>query len=289
MKGREEIMEMHEVRYFLALCEERNVSRAAARGRVAPPPARSAPKWLAIVFLAVLSCAVSSFGAARAEDHKEAVAPGQSTDAFQTLQRLAESGEARAELKLGMIYANGEGTPRNPAAAIAWFRRAAEQGRPEAEYQLGIGYEKGIGVAQDIWLAMHWLQRSAQSGYPDAQNAIGELYLGHQGIPADYSEAIDWFRRAAESFNERAMYNLGMRFALGQGVRQHLVEAYKWFEESARYAEIGREQDKANSARDAVRKTMTPLQVYAALRIVHAPKVRRYFDRQQLFRTISVQ
>jgi TPR repeat protein len=282
-------MQLPQVQYFLALCGELNFTRAASRGRAVPPPACSAPNGLAIAFLAVLSCAVSSFGAACAEDSEKARAPGQSTDPFQTLQRLAESGDAGAELKLGMIYANGEGTPRNSPAAIAWFRRAAEQGRPEAQYQLGIDYEEGIGVAQDVWLAMHWLQRSTQSGYPDAQNAIGELYLGHQGISANYSEAIDWFRRAAESFNARAMYNLGMRFALGQGVRQHSVEAYKWFERSAQYSETGPGQDQANRAREAVRKTMTPLQVYGALRIVHAPKVRRYFDRQQLFRTISVE
>jgi LysR family transcriptional regulator, hydrogen peroxide-inducible genes activator len=46
VKGREEIMEMHEVRYFLALCEERNFSRAAKRCGVAQPSLTKAIKRL---------------------------------------------------------------------------------------------------------------------------------------------------------------------------------------------------------------------------------------------------
>ena len=46
MKGRKEIMEMHEVRYFLALCEERNFSRAAKCCGVAQPSLTKAIKRL---------------------------------------------------------------------------------------------------------------------------------------------------------------------------------------------------------------------------------------------------
>jgi hypothetical protein len=264
-------MESRQILYFLTHCKKLNFMRASKR-----------------VFICAALGVLATGGSVDAQQ-PPAAAPSITQAAqekvedfeksFQILKRTAEIGDAYAQLKLGMMYAEGKGITRNSAEATIWFRRAAAQGRPEAAYQLGIQYEDGIGVAQDVWLAMYWFRRSAQSAYPDAQNAIGELYLGDKGIPTDYSEAIFLFHLAAESYNAQSMYNLGMRFALAQGVRHNLVKAYKWFEQSVLYAEPGSEQKKAARAREVIRKEMTPLQLYTALRIIHMPKKQRFFDR----------
>jgi len=46
-------------------------------------------------------------------------------------RKLAKRGNADAQDKLGAIYANGQGVPKNYAEAVKWFRKAVEQGHDE--------------------------------------------------------------------------------------------------------------------------------------------------------------
>src|SRR4051812_3498955 len=45
----------------------------------------------------------------------------------------AERGEAGAEQKLGMIYLNGQGVPRDLAEGKKWLQKAADQGQADAQ------------------------------------------------------------------------------------------------------------------------------------------------------------
>ena len=61
-----------------------------------------------------------------------------SNDAEIKLYRtLAETGDAAAQNRLGLIYQNGEGVPQDDAEAIKWYLKAAEQGYTAAQNNLG--------------------------------------------------------------------------------------------------------------------------------------------------------
>ncbi len=45
-----------------------------------------------------------------------------------SLKALAEKGDARAQTKLGQMYAKGEGVLEDDVEAVKWFRKAALQG-----------------------------------------------------------------------------------------------------------------------------------------------------------------
>ncbi|HUS98544.1 MAG TPA: sel1 repeat family protein, partial [Hyphomicrobiaceae bacterium] len=49
---------------------------------------------------------------------------------------LAEQGNAAAQYRLGLIYANGRGMPQDNAEAVKWYGMAAEQGDAEAQLNL---------------------------------------------------------------------------------------------------------------------------------------------------------
>ena len=49
--------------------------------------------------------------------------------AFERYRALAEAGSVQGMTNLANMYAAGEGTERDEARALAWYRRAAEQGR----------------------------------------------------------------------------------------------------------------------------------------------------------------
>ena len=50
--------------------------------------------------------------------------------------RAAARGSRRAQYNLALLYSGGEGVPRNPALAQAWFRLAARNGLPAAAQKL---------------------------------------------------------------------------------------------------------------------------------------------------------
>ncbi len=75
----------------------------------------------------------------------------------------ADQGDAIAESNLGIMYAKGQGVPKDYAEAAKWFRLAADQG-DAAQSNLGAMYANGHGVPQDYVQAHMWLNVAA-SGY----------------------------------------------------------------------------------------------------------------------------
>jgi len=53
---------------------------------------------------------------------------------------LADTGDAAAQNRLGLIYQNGEGVSQDDAEAIRWYLKAAEQGHADAQNNLGLMY-----------------------------------------------------------------------------------------------------------------------------------------------------
>lgn len=89
------------------------------------------------------------------------------------LQRKAESGDAKALFKLGLMYDRGEGVPQNYAEAFKWYRKAAELGHASAQFNLGFSYTYGLGVPKDHGEAIKWLEIAASLG----KGGMGEMAL----------------------------------------------------------------------------------------------------------------
>src|ERR1700676_4629745 len=66
----------------------------------------------------------------------------------------AEQGDAWAQIKLGLIYHNGERVAQDDAEAVKWIRTAVEQDDALAQSILGLMYSKGIGVTKNDAEAM---------------------------------------------------------------------------------------------------------------------------------------
>ena len=116
----------------------------------------------------------------------------------------AAAGDADAQLKLGLRYAEGDGVIQNHKEATKWFALAAKQGKTEAQYHYGLALLKGLGVVQDYRAAFSWIEKAAQSGNARAQYDLGELYRYGTGIPLDKPRAYLWFNLAAAQGAEAA-------------------------------------------------------------------------------------
>ncbi len=113
--------------------------------------------------------------------------------ALQEWKHLADQGDVRAQLQLGIMYYWGaEGVPQDYMQARHWWEKTAAQGNANALYNLGMLYAKGYGVAQDLVQAHKWYILAAANGYKDAVTFCDEL--AKQMTPAQIAEAQKWAR-----------------------------------------------------------------------------------------------
>ena len=95
--------------------------------------------------------------------------------AFAQLQTQAQTGDAQAQFRLGMLYASGPAAIRDETRAKLWVERAAEQNYADAQFNLALMYETGRGVDRDVPTALSWYQRAAANGHDGAQKALARL------------------------------------------------------------------------------------------------------------------
>lgn len=98
--------------------------------------------------------------------------------------RLAERGNARAQLNLGLCYTHGQDVPQNSVEAVRWFRLAAQRRNTEAKFYLGRAYSTGEGVPKNPEFAYAWFERAAKMGHPKATEwrAIMERQMSAEQI-----------------------------------------------------------------------------------------------------------
>ncbi len=160
-------------------------------------------------------------------------APQNNTDEVSRLRMAAEQGDADAQFKLGVMYANGKGVPQNDTEAVRWWRMAAEQGDADAQTNLGVMYAKGEGVPKNDTEAVRWYRMAAEQGDALAQNNLGWMYYTGKGVPQNDTEAVRWWRMAAEQGHAFAQNNLGWMYDEGRGVPKNDTEAVRWYRMAA--------------------------------------------------------
>jgi TPR repeat protein len=109
------------------------------------------------------------------------------------LKIKAANGDPTAQLLLGTKFATGTGgLPKDPEEAVRWISAAAEGGSPRAQTKLGLMYAQGQGLTKDPTQAVVWYQRAADQNYAVAQNNLGVMYAQGLGVPKDTTEAYKW-------------------------------------------------------------------------------------------------
>lgn len=150
-------------------------------------------------------------------------------------------------MKLGMMYALGDGVPRNDQEAFKWFAEAAGYNARDAEDSVGYCYAMGRGVSRDDKKAVRWFR--AASGvdepedkwffYPALAN-LGVMYMqGRGGLLQDKAKAVALFERSlsSPSFTKckvpHAQTALAICLYEGTGIGRDSARALKLFREAA--------------------------------------------------------
>jgi uncharacterized protein len=128
------------------------------------------------------------------EDAAAAYRKGDHATGLRLMRPLAEHGDVRAQVGLGLMYEFGYG---DYGAATSWYRKAAEQGETSSQVKLGHMYSGGLGVPQDYATAESWFRKAANQGNAEGQSGLGDMYTTGSGVPQDYVIAHMWFNLAA--------------------------------------------------------------------------------------------
>ena len=106
----------------------------------------------------------------------------------------------------------------------------ANKGEAKAQYRLSLMYAAGDGVQQDYAAALELTKKSANQGYLEAQVQLGEIFgLGLYGLSKNYSESFKWYSKAADQGYSLAFACLGGMYEDGKGVQKNYAKAYSLY------------------------------------------------------------
>ena len=100
---------------------------------------------------------------------------------FLTYQAQASEDDWDSMYELGLCYANGNGTDKNPEEAFECFLNSAKHGHKEAQYAVATCYDCGRGVKENPNEALYWYEKSAQQKNAQALYKLGCLHI--EGTP----------------------------------------------------------------------------------------------------------
>jgi TPR repeat protein len=121
---------------------------------------------------------------------------------------LALGGNAAAQYRLGNLYAEGRGLPRDEAKAVVWYQKAAAADFIDAQYCLALHYDSARGVSQDFEQARLWYEKAALGGHDRAQCNLAVLFSLGRGTSRNLMQAAYWWVNSAAQGNKQALENL---------------------------------------------------------------------------------
>jgi TPR repeat protein len=159
---------------------------------------KTLPLLLSALLLATPVAVLGQEALGKAE---QALAAGKFSDAAALLRPLAQSGDAEAQYRLGMLYYHGQGVAEDERAAVEWWKKSAAQNNVKAMFELGNAFTFGNDTPKLVddadQEAARWYFHAANAGHVDAMYSLGLIFLAGKGVYKSELEAAKWMQRAA--------------------------------------------------------------------------------------------
>jgi hypothetical protein len=122
---------------------------------------------------------------------------------------------------LGVLYANGEGVPKDVKKAAELYLMAAKKGNWAAQGNIASCYEEGRGVPKDAFQAVVWYNTAVRMHDPFSCYKLGIFYedgFAAGGVKQDVKQAIEYYKWAALlGHYPEASFRLGYIYSTGKG------------------------------------------------------------------------
>jgi TPR repeat protein len=211
----------------------------------------------------------------------ESYRTGNSASSVEALKYAAAGGEPLAQWKLGRMYADGDGVPRDDFKAYEYFLEIVENSDEDAAnwreksviasayVAVGLFNLKGISgnrLQPDPEEALRlFLHAATHFSDSNAQYQLARLYLdGAPGVPRDRRQAARWLNLAAEKNHTESQALLGQMLFSGDGVPAQRARGLMWMT-LAREGAAGKAHDWIQSLYDQALRTANDNDRQAAL------------------------
>lgn len=108
---------------------------------------------------------------------------------WEYLLEAAESGNADAQLVLGLCYRYGWEVEVDQLRSVFWLQKAANRGAIFAAFLVGDAFERGAGVPQDAASAFAWISKAAAANLVVAVERLAAYYAQGFGADVDVGKA----------------------------------------------------------------------------------------------------
>lgn len=184
--------------------------------------------------------------------------------AFKLYTQAADMGLNEAKYDLAVLYASGNGTPKNLKRAAEILKPLADGNMPEAEEFLAVLYLKGEGVEKDYEMALKYFRKGIVFENPEALLCAGICLANMKPMDDDkVGKIIRYWTKAANLGDVNAKINLGLLYYDGKIVTQDYKEAFRWFKDVAEanhpagIFQVGRSYEQGYGVEKDVKKAET--------------------------------
>jgi hypothetical protein len=164
-----------------------------------------------------------------------AIRHGDHAEGVVIISRLAGQGHVKAQMHLGVIYADGLfSVSADQEKAFYWFKKAAENGSPEGQYALAQMYDNGWGTAVDLGSAFANYRLAAGGGHQAAQLAYALAYWEGMGVDRDPRQCLRLLDQYCDEGNPKTQVALGKLYYGGESLlRADAHKAFSYFVNAA--------------------------------------------------------
>ena len=154
-------------------------------------------------------------------------------------RKTAEQGDAETQFKMGVRYHKMKDYDK----AAKWYEMAAEQGHAKAQDKLGEMYANGEGVRQDYDKAARWLWKAKQGDDKSPQVKkllIALMYTAAGRVRGNKVEGYAWFLLAKANGHEEVSKGLEEALSGVISACEEILAAEQIKKGQARAAELAR-------------------------------------------------
>ncbi len=137
-------------------------------------------------------------------------------NAVKWCKTAAEAGDAEHMYELGRLYEFAE--PSDMENAVLWYRKAADNGYRKANVKLALLYMEGDGVEKDQRKAFEMFQTEADAGSSWAKYNVAMCYKNGTVVQKDIDKAVQLFKQSQDF--DMSVYELALCYENGTGVEK---------------------------------------------------------------------
>ncbi len=183
---------------------------------------------------------------------------GDKAGAAQALQYAATQGHSLALWKLGRMYAEGDGVPRDDLKAFEYFSKLADENAEENPGSRNAAVVSSAFVALGTYfldgIKGTYVTRNPARSYdmfhyaasyfsdPNAQYNLARLHLDGTGCLRDPRQAARWLNLAAEKGHYPSQALLGHLLVSGIGIPKERIKGMTWLSIALAEADPARDQ-----------------------------------------------